>query len=495
MCDSATATFAGIPCLPSEVQGEILYRLHDGVALTNARQVCRLWKQLVDQPGDKQVWYTICRHTIPNGVLQHMTQFDRDTFFQTSSNKVAKSSWSCGKKHQLEQRISLSSQDRRHSQNTIPDCIVHKDINCQCNSQIQPCVSDPVVYWRSVYMEWYRGRFAGKWAMVKTQYNQTFGPLINSIAISGDYILTGMGNGSILQWEAITGRLMGKCHANVGGAVMALHWRGGYNSRYNASSQSQCLHDFVVTGGRDGLVYVLPLPLTQAAAAPDQPAHRMHMHMPLVGSAVNCISVWQDRVIVAGAAGDLCVLYFSRNSAGVISPHFCPTHHYRLQGAHFKTVKSVVQTQDKALSYSDSKLLLWCLLTRQCLREVRRGEWVVGMVPHGNAALLLSSGVGPVTEVDLDSWVEVDVLEREEQVTPWSCIAAHGDLIAVGTNSGQVTLYHTVTKSRTILRVSDAPITALDIGDDGEGPVVAIVTNTSPAVWVYHWFPPDDEDT
>ncbi|XP_066286947.1 uncharacterized protein [Branchiostoma lanceolatum] len=486
MCASASATCAGIPGLPSEIQGEILYRLYDGVALAKARQVCYLWKELVDQPGDKQAWYTVCQHSIPRGVLQQMTQFDRDYFLQTASEKVERSfECSCGKGQR-------KSQDRRHSEDTSLEGVVHKYVDCQCGRQVQPCVADPVVYWRSVYMEWYRGRFAGNWAVVKTDYHQTFGPLINSIAISGDYILTGMGNGSVLQWEAVTGRLMGKCHANVGGAVMALHCRDGYNSKYNASSQS--VHDFVVTGGRDGLVYILPLPLTWALAAPDKPAHKMHTHMPLVGSAVNCISVWQDRVIVAGAAGDLCVLNLYRNSTGEISPHFCPTHHYRLEGDNVKTVKFVVQTQDRAVSYSDSKLLLWCLLTRQCLREVRRDEWVVGMVPQGNAALLLSSGVGPVTEVHLDSWAEVDVLEREEQVTPWSCIAAHGDLIAVGTNSGQVTLYHTVTKSRTMLRVSDAPITAVDIGDDGEGPVVAIVTNSSPAVWVYHWFPPDDED-
>ncbi|KAI8508582.1 hypothetical protein Bbelb_136810 [Branchiostoma belcheri] len=483
MCDSATDTYEGIPGLPSEIQGEILYRLCNGVALTKARQVCHLWKQLVDQPGDKQVWYTVCRHTIPTTVLQQMTQFSREYFLQTSSNKIARCfECSRGGDQELEGQKSVLSEDRQ------------KTVDCQCDRQVQPCVADPVAYWRGVYMEWYRGRFAGKWPVVKTDYHQTFGPLINSIAISGDYILTGMGNGSILQWEAITGRLLGKCHANIGGAVMGLHWRGGYSSKYSTISQTQSLHDYVVTGGKDGLVYILPLPLTWALPAPEHPAHCMHTHMPLVGSAVNCISVWQDRVIVAGAAGDLCVLTFQRNSAGVVSPHFCPNLHYRLDGGHFKSVKSVVQTQDKAVSYSDCKLLLWCLLRRQCLREMRRDEWVVGMVPHGNAALLLSSGVGPVTEMNLDTWSEVDVLEREEQVTPWSCIAAHGDLIAVGTNSGQVTLYHTVTKSRTVLRVSDAPITALDIGDDGEGPVVAIVTNSSPAVWVYHWFPPDDDE-
>jgi len=91
--------------------------------------------------------------------------------------------------------------------------------------------------------------------------------------------------------------------------------------------------------------------------------------------------------------------------------------------------------------------------------------------------------------------------QHTNNVERGECLAMHGALVAIGTRSGAVYIYHLdgdwkdqFNEVHCVLHGSQSAVNAVDLDDDGEGPALVIAGDDGIAR-VYRWFPPSFQDS
>lgn len=419
--------------LPLELVDQILKHL-DAISLAKSRQVCRSWRALLSQQKYNLFWRSACFRDIGKDVLIELRGDCADSAF--SSN---------------------------------------------------------VIVWEDVYKEWYRSRHIGKWPFVVTELKGHKGPIWD-VKFSGDQVVTSGQDCTIRIWDSWTTHCITTVQAHRDSvSSIALRKSTGL------LSSADLPHDLMVSGSRDCLVKVWDL--KTLLLTPFHPLTSPSCLVTLHGhtACINCVTVHSN--FAASASDDCCVLVWD------ITKGHC---YYEISNLG-NWVKFVRLWKDELLLCvtDNNDILLWRVrdksLSSIAVKDASVDSscavtvsGVLGAVLRGKSALILTQHDGlSVWENEQGHLLHNITLNglHGNNVPRGECLAMRGALVAIGTRSGAVYIYHVdgkwedqFSKAHCLLHVSKSPITAVALDDDGLGPAV-VAAGEDGIVKVYRWFP------
>ncbi|XP_052279015.1 uncharacterized protein LOC127877326 [Dreissena polymorpha] len=427
---------ASISCLPEEIQAYILSKLN-GHAAAMCKKVCRLWKELIEGLETcMHFWLRCCLKEIP---LSSLAQFARLTDVDEEFVKIFRS--------------------------------LARDYQFHYTSQI------PWQFWREVYAEHYRCSYivTGKAKISEFPCYQSPGE-VSCVCVQDNVVYTGHDSGAV----------MSLCSTDSGLKVDMLyrhHKRVTDICFLNSVSIRQLLSgdtlNVVVTCSKDGCV-ILYNPDTQrsttvqhyskqvnqirswgqhlVAAANrsllqgqpvwkfNQSDHSIDITCTLYSQSpanITAVALWGNMVV----SGDACGRVFVRDWLGCCGDQ--------------------VMTQ---VTYLGSRV---------------RSIFVVGkrIICYTDDMLHISQSLGATSPGNM-KFEAIDIYHPLRKVS--ECVAIRGPVLAIGFRPGFVHVYHMpddsswdslqLERPAQVIRLARDHVHALDIADNGTGPVIAAAT-------------------
>ncbi|KAJ7340122.1 SCF ubiquitin ligase complex subunit cdc4 [Desmophyllum pertusum] len=306
--------------------------------------------------------------------------------------------------------------------------------------------------WKAVYQKWFRSRHIGKWPSMITELRGHAGSVWD-VKFSGDRVVTCGEDGTICIWDSWTSH----CIAVLSGhrdAVLSISLR----QIPGLSPHADIPHDLIVSGSKDCSVKVWDMKTPCATAVLN--GHCYHV-LSNLGDWVKYVRLWQSDTL----------LYVTDNS----------------------------QLGLWSIKYGESLSSIELTDTRRH-NVIQLAPGVQGAAFRGNTALVLTHSNGLFAwENKSDSSILHNfslIGEHSNSVERGDCLTMHGALVAIGTRSGAVHVYHLdgnwenqFTKVHCVLHGNKSAVNAVSIDDDGEGPSL-ITGGEDGIVRVYRWFPP-----
>ncbi|KAK2554270.1 F-box/WD repeat-containing protein 7 [Acropora cervicornis] len=374
------------PKLPLELIDEILKHL-DAISLARSRQVCRSWRDLHSQRKYNLVWRNACFREIGEDVLIELRGSNAD--------------------------LSASS-----------------DMD-----------------WEDLYKEWYRSRHIGEWPSVITELRGHTGPVWD-VKFSGDRVISCGQDFTIRIWDTWTTQCISTIlgHRN---SICSIALRISLSKPSGATNSP---HDLLVSGSRDCSVKVWDL--NSLLLAPYQPPTSSSCLVTFHGhtACVNCVAV--DSNLVASASDDCSVRVWDLTTGQC---------HYVLRGLE-NWVKFVrLWKQELLLCVTDSNFLHIRYLvnidpqgqahdTKPYSSVLLQDESadsslvILGAVLRGKTVLVLTQNDGLFV---WENGSQCSILQNvtlnghnANNIPRGECLAMRGALVAIGTRSGAVYIYH-----------------------------------------------------
>ncbi|CAH1791814.1 unnamed protein product [Owenia fusiformis] len=454
--------------LAVELLEEVFTQL-DGVSLARVASVCMLWRNIMlTLPKRRGVWKTVCLREINLDVLIQITGIYKTSIHSATTSEVL--SWE---------------------------------------------------FWRDVYRTWYCGVHITHWERLETVIcckDNAVGPP-NCVRIGGDVVLSGHENGLVRTWDALSGQSLDipdttSLHQHHGPiSDMVLHRIDPLElDSEMVINKVEHVYDIVCTSSRDTTISFVKLHDSTWT-------YKLRHH----SEPVHSVSLFGDHLLTCaddsvGNGNVLLAMDTFVQSCNVTVEAY-------LHGFSSSSSNVCSKIWRNQIILADGQFVKWADLEIDSLRQRKTEDnndndmeanvekhiphiepvtinsrnfksWVSDIIFRGQLMICITG----------DGLLHMCVEDEEKSINTMELfkagatkISMFGHLFAIGLTNGVVFLLHFnlehdlirrsfYSQPHTTVRNKGEPIKSLDILDDGEGPVIAIATESQ--IKIVRWFPP-----